>query len=147
MDVLTLGGYAFDHWSTPERMPFGGDHAMVVHKLPGGNRVIDLLGPDDDDITWNGRIFGDGAIGTAMMLDGMRRAGQTLPLIFAGQSYMVVIAHLTFEIERIPLNVLYHISCTPVLSLGGGAGLGGLAGGFAGGSLLASADLSAALAL
>jgi hypothetical protein len=152
MDVLTLGGYAFDNWSTPEHIPFGGEHAMVVHKLPGGDRVIDMLGPDDDDIRWRGRIFGDGAIGTALMLDGMRRAGQAMPLIFGGQSYMVVISHLTFEIERLPLNVLYQISCTPVLSLGagagmGGAGAGGFGGGFGGNSLLASADLSAALAL
>ena len=143
MDVLTLGGYAFDSLSTPERMPFGGDHAMVVHKLPGGDRVIDMLGPDDDDLSWHGRIFGDGAIGTAMMLDGMRRAGIQLPLIFAGQSYMVVIAHLNFEIERLPLNVHYHISCTPVISLGGGAGVAS----FVGNSILASSDLSAAMGI
>ena len=42
-DVLTLGGIAFDDFSTPTNMGAGGDQAMVVRKLPGGARVIEAL--------------------------------------------------------------------------------------------------------
>jgi hypothetical protein len=45
-DTLILGGIAFDSFSTPSRMGAGGKQAMVVHKLPGGARVIDTLGLD-----------------------------------------------------------------------------------------------------
>ena len=43
-DFLVLGGIVFDDWSTPERMPFGGQHITAVHKLPGGARVVTLSG-------------------------------------------------------------------------------------------------------
>ena len=45
-DTLTLGGFAFTGYSTPDVMMGGGRQAMVVHKLPGGMRVIDTLGHD-----------------------------------------------------------------------------------------------------
>ena len=50
-DLLTLGGLAFDDWSTPEKMMFGGKHAAVVHKLPGGARVVELV-PGSEDATF-----------------------------------------------------------------------------------------------
>jgi hypothetical protein len=142
-DILILGGFTFDEWSTAERMPFGGEQAMVVHHLPGGQRVIDTLGPNDHDIAWHGRLYGSGAMGMALTLDGMRRAGTQLPLIFAGLSYMVVINRFEAEIERLPVDVRYRISCTPVVSMGGGAGIGSALSG----SALAAADLAAALAI
>ena len=54
---------------------------MVVHRLPGGTRVIDALEPSDNDISWNGRLYGSGTMSMALTLDGMRRAGTQLPLI------------------------------------------------------------------
>jgi hypothetical protein len=56
-DTLTLGGIVFDDFSTPHHMPLGGQQAMVVHRLPGGSRVIDTLGPDDDDYSWDGTFI------------------------------------------------------------------------------------------
>ena len=111
-DVLILGGFIFTGFAVPERIPFGGDQAMVVHKLPGGRRVIDTLGPDDMDIEWHGRFWGSYALTQAMSLDAMRRAGTVLPLSYAGHNYTVVINHFVAEIERAPQDVLYQISCT-----------------------------------
>lgn len=140
-DVLMLGGIVFDDFSTPAHMPFGGEQAMIVHKLPGGSRVIDTLGPDDMDIHWTGRFFGDSAYETAIALDAMRRSGVTLPLAYAGQAFTVIISDFRADIERLPVDVLYSITCvvdTP-----------GAFGGFSsvGGAMLASADLAAAVAL
>jgi hypothetical protein len=28
IDILSLGGFVFTDFATPERMPFGGDHAF-----------------------------------------------------------------------------------------------------------------------
>jgi hypothetical protein len=111
-DILTLGGIAFDDFSTPSGMGAGGKQSLVVHKLPGGPRVIDLLGPDEDDITWNGEFFGDDAYTNALALDAMRAAGQVIPLVFGGQYRSVVIEHFTYKIRRLPVWVEYSVTCT-----------------------------------
>jgi hypothetical protein len=113
-DQLILGGIAFDNWSTPERMPFGGKQAMAVHKLPGGSRVVDTLGPDENDIMFTGQIYNNGAYGVADELDSMRIAGAQVPLTFAGRFYLVIIAEVHADIRRFPQLVEYHINCLVV---------------------------------
>ncbi len=115
---------------------------MVVHKLPGGARVIDTLGSDDMDISWHGQLFGTGAYATSLALDALRRAGNPLPLVFAGQAYTVVIAHFRAEIERFPLLVHYHIGCVVVTNF-----LGSAVSAAIGGATLAASDLASAMAL
>ena len=53
-DVLSLGGVVFQDYSPPESMMLGGREALVIHKLPGGSRVIGEFGPDEADIGWKG---------------------------------------------------------------------------------------------
>ncbi len=140
-DVLILGPVAFTDFSTPSHMPFGGEQAMVVHKLPGGSRVIDTLGPDDMDISWHGRFWANDAYQTALLLDAMRRAGQVLPLSFAGQAYLCVIREFEAQIERLPQDILYRI-CVVTVTNATGAVSGAI-----GGAALAAADLAAAMAI
>lgn len=112
MDTLTLGGIPFDGYSTPAAMGAGGKQHMVIHKLPGGARVIDTLGPDEDDISWRGEFFGNDAYDNALALDGMRAAGQVVPLMFGGQYRSVIINHFSYRIRRLPVWVEYDVSCT-----------------------------------
>ena len=77
LDVLLLGPIAFTDYSPPECMPFGGRQQMAVHKLIGGQRVIDTLGPDDEDIQWSGRFFGAGALSTCLALVPCVRLGRS----------------------------------------------------------------------
>lgn len=111
-DVLSLGGFIFTDYSPPSSMPAGGRQAMVVHKLPGGARVIDTLGPDDADIHWEGTFFSDTAYSDALLLDAMRADGQVLPLTFAGQFRLVIISDFVYRIRRLPVWVEYSITCT-----------------------------------
>ncbi len=140
-DVLLLGPVAFKDFSTPDRMAFGGEQMMAVHRLPGGSRVVDVLGPDDIDLHWHGRFFADDAYQTALLLDALRRAGQPLALSFAGQSYTVIIKEFMAEIERLPHDILYKICCVCVTQ-----GQGAVSGAI-GGAALAAADLAAAALL
>jgi hypothetical protein len=110
-DTLILGGIAFDSFSTPDAMGAGGKQHIVVHKLPGGQRVIDTLGPDEDNITWSGKFYGNNAYANALALDGMRAAGQVVPLIFGGQFRSVIIDTFSYHIRRLPEWVEYSISC------------------------------------
>lgn len=113
-DVLTLGGIQFTDFSPPDSMGAGGRQAMVVHKLPGGQRVIDTLGPDEAPIAWRGTFFGNDALGIALALDGMRAAGAVVPLFFAGQARAVLIESFSWTVRRLAIWVDYTISCTVV---------------------------------
>ncbi len=141
-DLLMLGPIVFDSFSTPERMGFGGDQMLVVHRLPGGARVVDSLGPDDMDISWHGQLFGDGAYGQSLALDALRRAGNPLPLVFGGMAYQVIIKNFRADIVRFPQLVDYHISCLQLTNM-----LGSAVSAAIGGAQLAAADLAAAMAL
>jgi len=111
-DVLTLGGIVFDDFSTPEAMMGGGNQAMVVHKLPGGSRVIDTLGPDEADIVWRGQFYGNNAYSTALALDAMRAAGQVVSLTWGGQFRSVIVSNFIYHVRRMPVWVEYSIVCT-----------------------------------
>lgn len=110
-DTLSVGGIAFDQFSTPRAMGAGGRQSLVVHKLPGGGRVVDTLGPDEDDISWSGFFYGDFAYDNALALDAMRASGQVVPLIFAGQFRSVIVEHFSYRIRRLPAWVEYEINC------------------------------------
>ncbi len=110
-DTLILGPYVFTDFAPPEKMPGGGKHKMHVHKLPGGSRVIDMLGPDDNDVSWHGVIWAQDAYEQALRLDGMRAAGLPMPLMWGGQFLLVVIAEFRFEVRKMPQCVNYHITC------------------------------------
>lgn len=111
-DVLTLAGFAFTGFSPPDHMPFGGKQDMVVHKLPGGSRVIDTLGPDEADISWRGTFFGDDAYDNALYLDSLRAAGAQVNLSWGGQSRLVIIAEFHPYVVRLPNWVEYEITLT-----------------------------------
>lgn len=111
-DVLTLGGIPFTGFSPPNSMMGGGDQAMVLHKLPGGSRVIDTLGPDEADVEWKGEFFDDAAYSFALALDAMRAAGEVVPLTWGGQYRSVIIKRFIYRVRRLPVWVEYEISCT-----------------------------------
>lgn len=113
-DVLTLGGISFDDYSTPETMMGGGNQAMVVHKLPGGARVIDTLGPDEADICWRGFFFGDNAYSNALTIDSIRAAGQVVSLSWGGQFRSVIVSQFIYRVRRMPTWVFYEVVCTVV---------------------------------
>ena len=114
LDTLSLGGITFDAFSTPDLIPGGGRQWTVVHKLPGGARVIDTLGRDDMDIAWRGTFFSSDAMNQALALDSLRIAGRVLPLSYAGSSRPVVIGTFLYSVRRYPMWVEYTISCIPV---------------------------------
>ena len=137
-DILTLGGIVFRDFSAPERMPFGGRHTLKVHKLIGGQRVIDAMGPDDREIAWAGTFWGDNALAQAQELDALRALGQPLGLSWGGGAWTVVIESFLPDVRRLPMCVPYSISC--VVAQNGALGaLGAIAQGV---DSLVSGDLA-----
>ncbi len=142
-DQLTLGDFVFDGYATPDVMMGGGRQAMVVHKLPGGSRVIDTLGPDEAQISWRGHFFANDAYDKARRLDGMRAAGAVLQLTWGGQSRWVIIEDFVYRVRRLPAWVDYQITCTVLAN----PSLGALGAGVIAMDSLVLGDLAAALAL
>ena len=112
--ALSLGGVVFTGFEIPETINFGGDQRLTVHKLPGGARVIDSLGPDDADIRWAGRFRGAGSEQRGMLLDYMRRQGRKVLLAWGLHRYQVVIRQFEANYQN-PFEIPYSITCTVVL--------------------------------
>lgn len=117
--ALILGGFIFTDYAIPEHVKLGGEHTFVTHRLIGGERVVDAMGPDDDDIRWTGRFQGSDAVSKAMLLDSFRRQGVQLPLIVDSQYYLVGVQKFDWNYER-SYQVTYKIDCLVVASMGGG---------------------------
>ena len=94
-------------------MPFGGGQQIAEHKLPGGKRIIDVMGRDDAPIEWSGLFTGPEATDRAKVLDGYRIAGKPLTLSWWEFNYTVVVTQFTATFERW-YHVPYRIVCEVV---------------------------------
>ena len=143
-DTLVLGGIVFSNaaYMPPERMPFGGKQALKIHKLPGGSRVFDVLGPDEHDIKFSGLIFANDATATAQSLDALRASGEAVSLVFGGMFRFVIVEDFQADIRRFPQWVEYSVTCV----VASNPALGSLALGIGAIDALVGADLGSALA-
>lgn len=115
---LVLGGFIFTDYAIPERVPLGGEHEHVIHRLIGGERVIDAMGPNDSDIHWSGRFQGPTALSKALALEAFRLSGAQIPLVIDSQFRMVAVRKFEWEYERW-YQIIYKISCVVVDNFGG----------------------------
>jgi hypothetical protein len=118
-DPLALGPFLFDTFEVPHTINWGGAQRLAVHKLPGGERVIDAMGRDDDVISWSGTFLGPNSMERARVVDGLRIAGDALPLTWGGQSYLVFISEFKVEYQHFAC-LPYRISCTVLVDQSNG---------------------------
>ncbi|KAF1009479.1 MAG: hypothetical protein GAK28_00117 [Luteibacter sp.] len=125
--VVTLGDFQFRDMEVPESILFGGGQALVVHKLVGGQRVVDAMGPDDAPKDWRGWFRGQDAVSRARYIDTLRKQGRALTLTWDAFRFNVVIA--TFEADfrrayeipyRISLEVVEDLTA-PITQVAGGS--------------------------
>jgi len=109
---VVLGDFAFFSMEVPERITWGSAQAMNVHRLPGGERVFDLMGPDPRPIRWSGLFIDGDPLSRAAAVAAMCDAGMPVPLVFGEQCYTVIIA--SFEAETQYSRAPYRISCVVV---------------------------------
>lgn len=100
IDTLILGPFEFTDFAVPTNMPYGGKQQTVVHKMPGGARTIDTMGPDDTDYSWSGILWGNNASSSMALLNALRRAGDELGFSWGAESRTCVIGDCTFEVEK-----------------------------------------------
>ena len=122
------GAFVFSGAEVPEKITFGGDQMLAVHKLVGGLRVVDAMGPDDHALSWSGWFLGSAnaadpqagalpdarsATGRARFLDAVRRSGLLCTLAWGDFSYQVVVSKFTADYEK-PYKVPFSIRCEVV---------------------------------
>jgi hypothetical protein len=109
--VLLLGPIQFTAFELPAAITWGGAQSLIVHRLPGGDRIIDAMGRDDAPITWSGIFTGPDATLRAHALDLMRAEGAVWPLTWQDFFYSVVISRFEADYRR-PNWIPYRITCT-----------------------------------
>jgi hypothetical protein len=107
--TVSIGDFVFDGWEVPESIKWGGTQRVNVHKLVGGDRVIDAMGPDHADISWSATMLSPDASLRADELDQMRISGQLFPIIFANRYYEGVISNFQAD-QRKAWHVPYNIT-------------------------------------
>ncbi len=120
---LILGSIAFREFEIPEEIRYGTRHRLEVHKLVGGGRVIDAMGPDPEPIRWRGRFRGPDAASRARDVEALAKSGRRVSLAWGGFSYSVVVDDFSADYQRF-YEIPYHISCT--VDTGGNAGSAGV---------------------
>ena len=114
--ILTLGDFEFGRFEVPEKIGFGGDQALVAHKLVGGTRIIDAMGRDDAPLEWSGMFLGENALVRARHIDQLRIAGAPLTLSWSEFSYSVIIQSYRPDFSRY-YEIPYRISCMVIEDL------------------------------
>lgn len=105
---VVLGDFTFTGLEVPASITWGGGQALTVHKLPGGGRVIDVMGRDDAAMSWDGILLGANRADRAYALDEMRVAGLPVALSWGAHLYTVVIREFTCQDAAHRGN--YHIT-------------------------------------
>lgn len=106
---VVLGDFVFTGLEVPGSITWGGQQTLTVHKLPGGGRVIDVMGRDDAALSWSGILLGGDRASRAYALDEMRIAGLPVPLSWGSHLYTVVIREFICEDAAHRGN--YRIAC------------------------------------
>lgn len=101
--------FTFARYELPETLPFGGGQSLVVHRLVGGTKYIDAMGPDPEPLTWSGFFVGNNGLDRARYLDGVRKSGVPVKVTWSELSFQAVIKTLTFDF-LMPYRIAYHIT-------------------------------------
>ncbi|MDR6511452.1 hypothetical protein J2792_002324 [Novosphingobium capsulatum] len=126
MTTLTLGGVVFGRYEIPERIPFGGEQRMNVHRLVGGKKVVDVLGADPVNPEWSGFFIGPDAQARARQIEVLLKAGEPLALTWSERSYTVIIRSFRCEFElawRIPYSLGVEVVSDNVTPITAGTSL------------------------
>lgn len=108
--MVLLDDFQFSGFEIPSNIEglLSGKQWLSVKKQIGGQRVIDAMGPDPDDISWSGRFQGGDLVARASQLATMRDAGQPVTLVCDLIVLTVVIAEFKVPYER-PWQGTYSI--------------------------------------
>ena len=95
--IVVLDTMVLLDFEVPERISYGGQQQMTVHKMPGGGRVFDKMGPDPSPIQWQGIFLGFTAALRRTQMDAIRVAGEPVLLAWGDQVLTVMVMSIDFD--------------------------------------------------
>lgn len=106
---VTIGGLTLTGMEVPDLIRDGGTQQVAVHRLPGGNRIIDAVGNDPDRLELSGRFVGPTAYERALLLKQMRILGQPVQFTGAGLSLTVKIVQYSYDYQQKGIVIPYRL--------------------------------------
>jgi hypothetical protein len=110
---IRLGSIDLQDFEIPQSVRFGGRHRLSVHVLAGGRRIVERLGPDDDEIEFQGTFSGPTAEARARAFDNLRLSGEIVWLTWDSFRRQIIISRFIAEFHN-PWWIPYKISCVVV---------------------------------
>ena len=110
---IQIGTVVLQDFEVPEAVHFGGSYRLAVHKLSGGERRVERLGPDDDDIQFKGIFTGPTAERRARSFDNMRLSGEIVWLTWESFRHRVIIKKFLAEFHA-PWWIAYQVTCVVI---------------------------------
>jgi hypothetical protein len=107
---IRLGLIDLQDFEIPQSVRFGGRHRLSVHKLAGGRRIVERLGPDDDEIEFQGTFSGPTAEARARAFDNLRLSGEVVWLTWESFRRQIIVRRFIAEFHN-PWWIPYRISC------------------------------------
>ncbi len=107
------GPFQFQGAEVPEQIQFGGQQMLCTHKMIGGLRVVDAMGPDDVPLTWSGIFLYNEGGARARFLDYLRRSGLLCQVAWGDFQYNVVISEFKADFKK-PFWIPFTITCEVV---------------------------------
>jgi hypothetical protein len=107
------GGIVLRDFEVASAVTFGGRQSLAAHRLSGGDRVVDVLGPETASIEFSGAFSGSDAVARSRSVDQMRSSGKRLPLSWDSFCYTVVISVFVASYEN-SRWIPYRVRCAVV---------------------------------
>ncbi len=98
---LIVGDVEFTGLEVPESVTIGAKQQLVVHKLVGGKRIVDVLGIDYDNLSWSGWMTGATAGERVTALETLRDVGAPLAFSIDGYYFNVIIQSFNQRFEHV----------------------------------------------
>lgn len=108
---VSIGPVTFSGMEVPEKLTSGGTQQLAVHKLLGGMRQVDAMGPDDRNIEWNGLFRGATAASRARTLEALRSTGAKVQLRWLSEVRTVIVQMVELDWTRGGYRIPYRIAC------------------------------------
>lgn len=110
---LILGNIEFRDFEVPETIRFGGTQRLALHRLAGGQRVLEPLGHEDADVEFAGTLSGPGAVDRAKKLEQLCRTGAVSTLGWDAYYHSVIVRQFTADYSS-DTWIPYRLSCVVV---------------------------------
>ena len=114
--TVSLATITLQAFEVPSAISFGSQQRMAVHDMPGGGRVIDVLGGSSNEIAFEGILSGSTAEERAYLLEALCVSGVTVPLVWGQHYFMVVVAQADFDYQK-SWWIPYRLRCVVITNL------------------------------